>query len=115
MWHRKMYSSSVTIGHFKVVSLLHCRQQTKPVLIGDAGAEDLMYTAWCGRLIPKAFSTDLPPLVAEAAQSTDKGATAWRLTSSRLWCVVGVSRLVYKPTIAPAFCSMMICGRMSAG
>lgn len=80
------------------------------MLIDDAGAEDLLYTAWCGRLIPKAFSRTLPPLVAEAAQSTDKGATAWRLTSSRLWYVCSlVHKLHYH-----CYQQQMLCGRTSA-
>lgn len=62
-----------------------CSVRTKPELPGDLGAEDVLFTAWCGRMIPKAFSSGLPPLVAEAKQSRDPGASAYMLTHSRLW------------------------------
>jgi hypothetical protein len=62
-----------------------CSERTKPELRDEAGVEDVMFTAWCGRLIPKAFSPVLPPLVAEARKSSDEAAAAWTLTPSRLW------------------------------
>jgi hypothetical protein len=63
------------------------RERTKPELVGDTGVEDLLFTAWCGRMIPKAFSPGLPPLVAAAKASRDPDAYAWMLTHSRLWWV----------------------------
>lgn len=68
--------------------VLPCRERTKPKLLGDNRVEDLLLTAWCGRMIPNAFTRDLPPLVKEAREnSRDPDASAWMLTDSRLWCV----------------------------
>jgi hypothetical protein len=61
-----------------------CRARTKPVLVGDAGVEDVLFTAWSGRMIPKAFSPGFPPLVEKARQSREAAATGWMLTPSRL-------------------------------
>jgi hypothetical protein len=65
-------------------SILTCRARTKPELVGDAGVEDVLFTAWSGRMIPKAFSPGLPPLVEKARQSKEAAATGWMLTPSRL-------------------------------
>jgi hypothetical protein len=68
-------------------SVTHRRKRTKPRMIGDAGVEDVLHTAWCGRVIPKACQPILPPLVAEARESREDSACAWMLTDTRLWCV----------------------------
>lgn len=68
-------------------SVTHRRKRTKPRMIGDAGVEDVLHTAWCGRVIPKACQPILPPLVAEARESREDSACAWMLTDTRLWWV----------------------------
>lgn len=79
--------AGITDGVHTVVLLLHaglpCRSRTKPQLLGESGVEDLVFTAWCGRMIPKAFSPVLPPIVAEAAQNPNR--EALKLTPNRLW------------------------------
>jgi hypothetical protein len=65
--------------------LFSCSERTKPKLIGEEKVEQVMFTAWCGRLIPKAFSHELPPLVEAASKSTNVAAEAWMLKPSRLW------------------------------
>lgn len=66
----------------KNAALVFCarRERTKPIV---SGVEKLLFTAWCGRMIPKACLTHLPPLVAAARQSSDD--SAWMLTDTRLW------------------------------
>lgn len=75
-----------TVHWLPAACVLPCRKRIKPEL-KPTDAEDLLFTAWCGRMIPRAFSPGLPPLVEEAKKSKDPDASAWMLTDSRLWCV----------------------------